>query len=271
MFIESIQQSPIDLDFSSESPPLMSSHVSEENPLSPPIETPLIVSLSSEKIRFWRIKDWVHQLVEPLWSEDRTVSIERCSDGLSVEVTNSRSGGLSLRVVGMEIFWNNGTARAKIHEEDKIEQWVKELYLVGQGIVERWRSRIVRLSLDTDEVECSLMDDLYPPRTFLAEYKQSMLLKSIRLHDGILYIVTLTRTITVPVSLLEDEPEGKVSELLCSAAPELSVVDVDALYKQFIDLRRMCIDEDKRIAEQELTSRGESGNLSTIDITVGGG
>jgi len=267
MFIESIQQSPIDLDFSSESPPLMSSNVSEENPLSPPIETPLISLSVGQRMKFWKIKDWIHQLVEPLFNEDRSVTVGRCSDGMSVEVTSR--GGSSLRVVGMEVFWNG--MHARIHEEDKLEQWVKELYLRGQGLIEQWRSRIVRLSLDTDEVECSLMDDLYPPRTFLAEYKQSMLMKSIRIHDGILYITTVTRTITVPVSLLEDEPDGKVSELLCSAAPELCVVDVDDIYRQFIDLRRMCIDEDKRIFEQEHASRGERTNVSTIDIAVGGG
>jgi hypothetical protein len=267
MFIDSIQQSPIDLDFSSESPPPLS-HVSEENPLSPPIETPLISSCVTSRMKFWRIKDWIHQLVEPLVSVEGNVSVGRYSDGMSVEVTN-RITGCCIRVIGADIFWDNCCAR--IHEEDKIEQSVKELYVRGQVLIEQWRSRIVRLTLDTEDVECSLMDDMYPPRTFLAEYKLSVLLRSIKLHEGILCISTVTRTITVPVSLLEDEPDGKVSELLCSAAPELSVIDMDNVLEQFIQLRRMCIDEDKRMFEQERVIRGESGDFSNIDITVGGG
>ena len=266
MFIESIQQSPIDLNLSNcESPPLMSSTVSEENPLSPPIETPLI-NTPGTRMKVWKIKDWIHQLVEPLMDAGSVV-VERCADGLSVEV---RSGnGTCIRVLGIEIFY--GSDKAKVFEEDRVPDWVKQLYLQGQTAIERWRSRIVRLSLDTDDVECSLMDDVYPPRTFLAEYKSSILLKSVRLHDGMLYITTLTRTISVPVTLLEDEPDGKVSQLLCSAAPELSVLDMDSIFDQFVLLRRMCLDEDRRLSEENRPSRGESGDLSTIDITVGGG
>ena len=267
MFIESIQQSPIDINLSaSESPPLMSSIVSEENPLSPPIETPLIASPGT-RMRVWKIKDWIHQLVEPL--VDGVIVVERCADGSSVEV-RSRNGTSSIRVAGIEIHHGFGEP-AKVFEETGIDTWVKDLYLQGQFVIENWRSRIVRLSLDTDDVECSLMDDVYPPRTFLAEYKSSVLLKSIKVHDGMLFLSTLTRTISVPVSLLEDEPDGKVSQLLCSAAPELTVLDIDGIYDQFVELRRMCIDEDKRLTNQNRVNRGESGDLSTIDITVGGG
>ena len=268
MFFESIQQSPIDLELSSQSPPLlmMNSQVSEENPLSPPVETPLINMVGS-RMKYWKSKEWIHQLLSPLQEEGRDGAlVERCSDGISIEV---RQGTSLIRVLGIQVFWSDVSAR--VFEEDKLDDWVRQLYLKGQGLIEKWRSRVVRLSLDTDEVECSLMDDLYPPRTFLAEYKLLPLLKSIRLHDGLLYISTPTRTITVPVSLLEDEPDGKVAELLCAAAPELSVIDINQVFEQFVELRRMCIDEDNRIVQQGHNARVESPELSTIDITVGGG
>jgi hypothetical protein len=118
------------------------------------------------------------------------------------------------------------------------------------------------------------MDDVYPPRTFLVEYKLSILLKSLKIQSGILYITTITRTVSLPISILEDESEGgKISTLITSIAPELSIIDIDKIYDEFVQLRRLCIDEEKRlrIEASKQTIRRDSPDISTIDITVSGG
>jgi len=292
IFFESIQQSPIDLELSEEEEGLVGIS-GEEIPQSPPIETPLIdeavqLTRRPHRMRLWRCREWISQLGDDGFvSDDGRVMLMAAPDssGVIVKKLCAKPQSIIVSLSGLEIatpgddFDFAGSSGASeghkfyVYEPDRIPDDIRELYLMGQSAIETWRSRVVRLSLETEEVECSLMDDLFPPRTFLAEYKLSLILKSLKVQCGILFVTTLNRTISIPVSILEDERDGKIANLITSLAPELSIVDVDRMYSEFVQLRRMCIDEDRRVRSEtsKKSIRGESADISTIDITVSGG
>jgi len=267
LFLESIQQSPIDLELSDDEDDHELS--GEEVPLSPPIETPLIEERQRQShcMRLWKCREWISQLNEEnLVTGDVVISASE-----SGVVVRNRSLQFTVSLNGLDIVFPGQLFH--VYEQERVPSDVRELYLAAQGMIESWRSRVVRLSMETDEVECSLMDDVYPPRTFLAEYKLSVLLKALKLQGGVLYISTLTRTVSVPISILEDEANGKIGRLITSIAPELSIVDIDSIYEEFVQLRSMSLEEDKRMrnTQTQRSARGQSADISTIDITVSGG
>ncbi len=232
----------------------------EDLPLHPPIETPLIPQSTSP--RLWNYRHWAHQL--PYLGEN-----------LSIEQT--RAGGIQVMVGNRKLFiGSNGLTVEYNHQQFSFRpnEWPKELrdlYLVAQEEIEKWRGRVVRLSMENADFECSLMDSPLPPKTFLVEYKNSVLLKSIKVHNGCVYFETPARTVSLPVHVLEEDHAGKVSDAIAQVAPELTVIDINSLYEEFVQLRGMLLDEDKRLAQQRRTTRRESDDITTIDITLGAG
>lgn len=227
--------------------------------LNVPIETPLIsTDQPIANPRLWNYRSWAHQL--PYISEH--LHVRQTVDGIEVLVDGRR---IKLRRSGLVVEYDG---REYSFPANQWPQEVRGLYVTAQEEIEKWRSRIVRLSMENSEFECSLMDTPLPPRTFLVEYKNSAILKSLRVHNGCLFFQTPARIVSVPVQALEEYQ--KVSDAVAHLAPELTVIDIDTVYDEFVQLRGLILDEDKRISQQR-TTRGESADISTIDITLGAG
>ena len=129
----------------------------------------------------------------------------------------------------------------------KIPKVVLQLLSDGHATLAAWRTRIVRLSMETDEYECFLMDDLSPPKTFLVELKNIHVLRSVRIQTGITYWTSGTnRCVSVPTSMLEQE--ANIKSWIDNIAPELTSIDTNSIWSDIIQLRAMCLDEDRRIS-----------------------
>jgi hypothetical protein len=245
MFERSLQASPIDPSlfdhFSDEDASGFAR--SEEAPMRPPIETPLMVQAASSRAtaRILDYRIWMHQL--PF-------------DGNKVRVERGINEGVRICCSSGEICISRNGLRIKFQNEEYSfppSGWPDDLinmYITAQVEIESWRSHVVRLSMESDDVECSLMDDIFPPRTFLVEYKNSVLLRSIKVQNGCVYFQTPARTVSVPVDILEEGYGPSISEVVTNVAPELCVVDIDGLYAELVELRAAVLDEDKRMRTQ---------------------
>lgn len=239
VLFESIQQSPIDplfanlsSDDESRHSPMTALAVLEEVPLAPPT-----AFVDLKRRRILSTAEWIHQLTAPLSEGTLTVSSDA---GL---IMTSIHG--SIRVSGIEIHDLGGSHKKfSLLTSEEIPRNIFTLYNAGFALVEAWRSRVVRLSMETQEVECSLMDDLFPPKSFLAEYRGNLVLRSMKIHKGLVTIATVARTVTVPLSVVETSSVGAA---LAKVAPELAVVDMKEIWDAFVSLRALCLDEDRRI------------------------
>lgn len=262
LLFESIQQSPIDpvmFDEQTDDGDLSSRKlfcVAEEQPLDPPIETPLIDPYFSVPVPIViDSRPWIHQLdpkglihrnVKLVPLEKNQISVTRIHFQSLEESIIIAANGLFIEFQG-SLFPLSDVPE---HTQNIPLPALKLLYETHAAIA-HWRSRVVRLTMDTDEFECSLMDDICPPRTFLVEFKKSVILKSVKIQAGIAYWETATgRTVSVPSSVLDQEPD--VSKFLHRIAPELVLTDPAQVWQDVIHLRAMCLEEDHRIAFQQL-------------------
>jgi hypothetical protein len=251
ILFESIQQSPIDplmADCSTESAIPEGYHLGltsvEESPNAPPRETPLLES--TPKMRLIDSAAWGEQLGAGLSANGLTVTLLDKARGVRIsnrlEAINVSSNGLFIDYLGEQLRLSD-----KPEDLEKIPLAVIRLLSEGYEALSAWRSRIVRLSMDTDEYECSLMDDLCPPKTFLVELKGNAALKSVRIQAGMSHWTTGTgRSVNVPTCILEQERD--IKSWMGDLAPELALVDAGLIWSDIIQLRAMCLDEDRRLS-----------------------
>jgi hypothetical protein len=285
-FLESIQQSPIDTLISDAEDDerdrlnhatsdssvklllnqLCRAHLfsdEEDQPLDPPIETPLIAEagFSSPIILLVDSRPWKHQLSPSgdTLAPHSPLTVTPVDLGIVVFSKKNLNEKIFIPDNGLSITFNNTLYSLSDNgfEDEKTGSSIplpalKLLHETFIGI-NLWRSRIVRLSMDTDEYECSLMDDLCPPRTFLVEFKKSVILKSIKIQAGIAYWEIATgRTVSVHSSVLDEEPD--VTKFMHQLAPELVLTKPAEVWDDVIQLRAMCLEEDHRLALHQLTS-----------------
>ena len=261
VLFESIQQSPIDPLFDNISDEGCEGYgsmlnVHEEKPNAPPRATPLIEA--PVKVRLIDSREWAVQIGDGL-DGPNGLKISRSSDGISISNDQDRIG-VSSNGVRME--WNGEVFTFG----QQLPSRVNALMAQGYATISAWRSRVVRLSMDSDDLECSLMDDLYPPRTFLVEYKNSPILKSIKVQDGIIHWESIAgRVITVPATVLEDDLQA--GKFMQQIAPELTLVDVDQVWAECIQLRGLCLDEDRRLT----MARRNEGKRKPALVALSGG
>jgi hypothetical protein len=247
--LESIQQSPID--------PLMVDETSrgvvtpelaallEERPWTPPMETHVEGTV---RLRLLNPQVWADQICSSGIKGANGVVVSRSNNGGIVATRHPDGLCMSISADGLCLKHNGEIYKLS----DQVEQLrtvpLKLLQLMTETyeIISNWRSRVVRLSMDTDEYECSLMDDICPPRTFLVELKIPSSLKSIRIQAGVSYWqMSSGKIATVPVSLLEEQE--CIAKFMHRLVPELDSVDVLGVWSDVVQLRGMCLDEDRRL------------------------
>ena len=250
ILFESIQHSPIDPIMMDETsgglvtPELVA--LLEERPLPPPCET----RERSIRVRLLNPQAWVDQIgsagikghnsvvVTRSDSSDGGITVTRASDGQSMTLS---ADGSVLKHRG-ELFQLSD----QVQHFHKIPVALLQMLTETYEAISAWRSRVVRLSMDTDDYDCSLMDDLCPPRTFLAEFKFAACLKSVRIQAGVAHWQMLSgKIVSVPVKLLEQQES--ISKFMHRLTPELETVDVSGIWSDLIQLRGMCLDEDRRL------------------------
>lgn len=258
VLFESIQQSPIDPlmttdDMQGEGliTPELAVYLLEEIAQDPPKETSFASGFSKNEARL--------RMLEPrAWAEQ--IPSEGLEGTSGISITRLPNKGLkATRVSGRETVEISPdgvtiTYRGMIHklsnypnEVEKIPIEALQLMEGAYGTITAWRSRIVRLSMDTDEYECSLMDDLSPPRTFIVEIKaRTYPIRSVRIQSGLVIWETREgRIVSIPTTILEDD--GLNTKVIHELIPELRGIQVELLWFDLIQLRGMCLDEDRRI------------------------
>ena len=259
LLFESIQQSPIDplFDNLSDEGEGCSDHAllplvaADEIPKSPPKETPLVSKVKKPGDIRPRLID------SRAWGKQIGAGV----DGPNVVISQQERGGLLIRRRSYEmslILSANGLhIYASEHQftfGQTLPRDVATLLADAYTALCSWRSRIVRLSMESDELECSLMDDIYPPRTFLVEYRTRTALKSLRIQDGLTHWETAAgRVVTVPADTLDQEMNR--TKLMHSVAPELSLLDAGQAWQDFVQLRAVCLEEDRRLLKDHTSSR----------------
>jgi hypothetical protein len=264
ILFESIQQSPIDPLFENLSGEIHDACPSdlcllvagdEEKPKSPPRETPLV--RNNPKFRNIDSRPWLHQIGSGLQVD--STRITGGSDGWLYIAKNLER--LRISPNGCHIEYRD---QIFLVNNRKLPPVVAELLSETYSIISDWRSRVVRLSMDTDDMECSLMDDLFPPRTFLVEFKNRTALRSLKIQNSVSYWGTVAgRTIQVPV--VDIENSSNKSHYIHRLAPELSMLDPEKIWCEMIQLRAMCFEEDRRL------SSGKSPNQSLSQCQISGG
>lgn len=257
ILFESIQQSPIDpllTDCSTESCMLEGYHsgVSEEAPKEPPRETPLMDC--TPKLRLIDSGAWVDQLGSGIGG-NFGVSVTQHDKNRGILISNDLEN-ICVSPNGLFMDHRGRQFRLSDNPEEiaKIPQVALQLLSDGHATLAAWRSRIVRLSMDTDEYECFLMDDLAPPKTFLVELKNCGVLQSVRIQAGMSYWTTGTgRCVSVPTCILEQETN--VKSWIDNIAPELALIDASVIWSDLIQLRAMCLEEDRRLS---VASQGQT-------------
>lgn len=259
---ESIQQSPIDPFMNDETTVGVGGVITpelaallEEAPLTPPLET-----AKEFKLRFLNPEAWIDQLGTSRLSGQNGVSVVRNRAG---GVTATRADGKAIDISLGGLDFSAGNKKYKLSDQisDVGSIPVEVLQLLSQAYetVAAWRARVVRLSMDTDEYECHLMDDICPPRTFLVEMKYPLTLKSIRIQSGVSYW-QLASGKTVTINVTQFEQQDSKAKWILKVAPELGCLEVEQIWSDLIQLRGMCLDEDRRLI-----------NSATLHAPVSGG
>jgi hypothetical protein len=244
ILFDSIQQSPID--------PLLDDlegiltpglGLLEEVPKAPPQE---ISMQADHQLRFRSLNpsEWVDQMPSKGLHGAGNIAIQKnCQGGITV----SHNGGSDLSVSSNGLLVSFSGTTYPIDGGIPVEavKLLHEAYLT----IAAWRSRVVRLSMETDDYDCFLMDDLAPPRTFLVELKDMRsTVKSVKIQDGLSLWETGTgRSVTIPTALIEQEANSDVvvEQLLL----EVRSGEFQQLWLDLIQLRGMCLDEDRRLIE----------------------
>jgi hypothetical protein len=249
ILFESIQQSPIDALMLDDTECALGGVITpelaallEENPQTPPLET-----RPEPRLRFLNPRAWVDQLGSSSLRGDTGVMVKRNSD-MGITATSLVDGfSIDISHDGLEL-----THAGNVHKlSEKIERInsipIDVLGLLSQAyeIISSWRSRVVRLSMETDDYECSLMDDLHPPRTFLVEFKQQISLKSVRFQGGVAYFQTSNGEVRVSIDELEKQKHK--TKWIHNQTTLLDDIDIDDLWPDLVQLRGLCLDEDARL------------------------
>ena len=263
----SIQQSPIDPVFEYDS--------EEEGPLTPPREMyePAAsladmhdiartfrqndVSSATHAARIIVSREWIHQLGDdPLVGECGLIVFSHSDKFLGMKHPDGRVVRVSL--CGTVMYEGHSNSSSYLLFEKgvfgaSVPEHVLEIYMVGYKLVENWRSRVVCLSMESNEIETSLMDDLFPPRSLLTEYKNNIVLRSMKIEKGLVTINTVVRTLTVPLNLIE---EDCLTHAVKKIAPELAVIDMEEIWDNFIKLRQMCLEQHQKHRHNETYIHG---------------
>lgn len=258
ILFESIQQSPIDPlmttdDMQGEGliTPELAVCLLEDIPLDPPKETSFASGCSKSEVRL--------RMLEPrAWADQIPTEGLRGTNGISLTRIQNKgvkaarlSGGetIDISADGLDVTYNGVVHKLSNYSEDLAKVPTEALQLLegAYETIATWRSRIVRLSMDTDEYECSLMDDLSPPRTFIVEIKsRTNPIRSVRIQSGLVIWETREgRVVSIPSTLIEDD--GFNPKVIHELLPELRGIQVELLWSDLIQLRGMCLDEDRRL------------------------
>ena len=234
---DSIQQSPID--------PVFAENTSDEDEEVARVVVP--TPIKDKRLRLLISEDWIYQLTKPL-NEGNVIVMNVDNEKLCVEKNHIK---IYITLNGLNIF-REASWYSLLDENIPIE--ILDIYNSGFIIVENWRARVVTLTMETDDIECSLMDDLYPPKSILAEYKSNVVLRSMKVQKGMVFITTIVRTIALPLSMMEGGQS--VKKTLATVTPELMVVDMDKIWTNFVEIRKLCLDEYKRINDKTIGMHG---------------